>query len=143
VYPHCRCTPRPVYPHCRCTPRPVYPTAGVPPGRSIRLPVKPHAGQSACRSTPRPVNPQLTYYYRPIASSRLPYCITSSEQLVLVREPAASIGVLRTHTHLNCSRHMLACEQISIFFDSRLLYHRPTLCGGSFKIDSWVPLAPQ
>jgi len=44
---------------------------------------------------------------------RLPYRTTSSKQLVLMREPAASIGI--SHMHLYCGRRGLTCEQFFIF----------------------------
>jgi len=43
-----------------------------------------------------------------VASSRLPYCTSSSELLVLVREPTASIGFHShslTHTHTHTHTH--------------------------------------
>ena len=58
-----------------------------------------------------------------ITSSPVPYRSTNSEQFVLVREPTASIGVSRTHTHLYCDRRVLAFEQFLIIFNSCLLYH--------------------
>jgi len=41
-------------------------------------------------------SPKRRLEEQPIASLRLPYCTTSSEQLVLVKEPAARIEVSRT-----------------------------------------------
>jgi len=67
-----------------------------------------------------------------VANSDFTAALSHHQQQVVVqvRNRAASIEVY-TNPHLNCSRCLLACEQI---FDLHLLYR--ILRGGSFKIDS-------
>jgi len=48
-----------------------------------------------------------------IMSSQLLYCITSDEQLVLAREPTASIGVQCTHRSISC----LPCARLRAVLD--------------------------
>ena len=63
---------------------------------------------------------------QPIASLQLPYCTTSNEQLVLVREPDASIGVLHAQTTPGFATHFSIIIGLNHYFFIKTLVQQHT-----------------